>query len=63
VTNRFLLDTNVVSAPVARIPNREVLSRLAEHGPECAIASVVWHELVFGWERLEPSRRRDAIEA
>jgi tRNA(fMet)-specific endonuclease VapC len=26
-----------------------------------AIASVVWHELLFGWERLPSSRRKENI--
>lgn len=60
---RFLLDTNVVSEPLKPAPNPGVLRRLAAHPLECAIAAVVWHELVFGCRRLKPSRRRRAIEA
>jgi tRNA(fMet)-specific endonuclease VapC len=38
------------------------LRRLAKHEGETAIASIVWHELLFGCVRLPKSRRRDAIE-
>jgi tRNA(fMet)-specific endonuclease VapC len=38
------------------------MSRLARHGGETAIASIVWHELHFGCARLPVSRRREAIE-
>jgi tRNA(fMet)-specific endonuclease VapC len=31
------------------------------HGEEVGTASVVWHELLFGYHRLPPSARRDAI--
>ena len=59
---RFLLDTNVVSQPVAPIPHPNVLAKLKEHQEEIAIAAVVWHELVFGARRLPRSRRRRVIE-
>jgi tRNA(fMet)-specific endonuclease VapC len=62
VTNRYLLDTNIVSSPISKQPNREVLKRLEEHGHECAIAAPVWHELTFGCQRLPRGKRRDAIE-
>lgn len=32
------------------------------HETEIAIPSVVWHELIFGVERLARSKRRDTIE-
>ena len=59
---RFLLDTNVVSEPLRPSPAPAVMRRLRRHGGEIAIASIVWHELQFGWRRLEESRRRTAIE-
>lgn len=58
----FLLDTNVVSEPLRAAPRPGVVQRLRQHRRETAIASVVWHELWFGAERLPPSRHRDAIE-
>lgn len=60
---RYLLDSNVVSEPLRPSPNAGVLRRLREHEGEVGIASVVWHELIFGWERLPASRKKRNIEA
>lgn len=59
---RFLLDTGIVSAPIAKEPSRSVLRRLNQHGLHCAIAAPVWHELVFGCERLPAGKRKIALE-
>jgi tRNA(fMet)-specific endonuclease VapC len=32
------------------------------HGPECAIAAPVWHELTYGCRRLPKGKRRTALE-
>jgi tRNA(fMet)-specific endonuclease VapC len=52
---KFLLDTTIVSAPVAKAPNRRVVRKLEQQGVYCAIAAPVWHELVSG-------KRRSALE-
>jgi len=62
LTLRYLLDTSVVSSPVAKIPNPEILRRLEQHGHECAIAAPVWHELQYGCRRLPRGKRRTALE-
>jgi tRNA(fMet)-specific endonuclease VapC len=62
VTARFLLDTGIVSAPIAARPDRTVVQRLGHHGHECAIAAPVWHELVYGCQRLPHGGRRRALE-
>lgn len=59
---KYLLDTNVVSEPLRPKPQHAVLRKLRSHEDEIAIASVVWHELRFGAERLPVSHRRIAIE-
>jgi tRNA(fMet)-specific endonuclease VapC len=59
---QFLLDANVVSEPLRPTPRVHVLRKLQRHRNEVAIASVVWHELRYGMERLPPSQRRDTIE-
>ncbi|MCC7352333.1 MAG: type II toxin-antitoxin system VapC family toxin [Anaerolineae bacterium] len=59
---RYLLDTNIVSEPLRPLPNQKVLEQLQRHQDEIAIASVVWHELLFGLQRLPGSTRRTAIE-
>lgn len=58
----YLLDTAVVSAPVATRPDRKVVRRLEQYGPRCAIAAPVWHELVYGCGRLPTGKRRLALE-
>ena len=55
---RYLLDTNIVSELVRPHPDVRVQERLGAHGDEVAIASVVWHELLYGMERLPEGRRR-----
>ena len=60
---RYLLDTSIVSSPVSKLPDPVIVGRLAEHGPECAIAAPVWHELVFGCRRLPRGKRRSGLEA
>jgi tRNA(fMet)-specific endonuclease VapC len=62
VSLRFLLDSNVLSEPPRPSPNPQVLARLKEHRREMATAAPVWNELLFGWERLPASRRKDHLE-
>ena len=58
---RFLLDTNVVSDAMKATPLPKVLRRLALHEGQFAMASVTWHELRFGVERLPAGRRKDLL--
>lgn len=60
---RYLLDTNIVCAPVSKTPNAAIVQRLSAHGPECAIPAPVWHELTYGCRRLPLGRRRVALDA
>jgi tRNA(fMet)-specific endonuclease VapC len=62
VTLQFLLDTSVVSAAMARIPDPVIVQRLEAHAHESAIAAPVWHELTFGCRRLPKGKRRTALE-
>lgn len=59
---RYLLDTNVVSAPIMKTPNPKLVEQIKTHAEESAIAAPVWHELVYGVERLPPGKRRKALE-
>ena len=59
---RYLLDTNVVSEPLRVRPDENVLHNLRIHRGNCAIASVVWHELWFGCLQMPLSVRRNKIE-
>lgn len=59
---RFLLDTNILSEPLRPIPNSNVIEMLRQHENEIATATVVYHELLFGWYRLPESKKRQTIE-
>ncbi|MCA9551246.1 MAG: type II toxin-antitoxin system VapC family toxin [Myxococcales bacterium] len=60
---RFLLDTSIVSAPIAATPNPAVVAKLQLHGHEACIAAPVWNELLFGCARLPAGRRRDLLHS
>jgi tRNA(fMet)-specific endonuclease VapC len=62
VNAKYLLDTNIISEPLRPVPNAKVLARLKRHQDELAIASIVWHELWFGCQRLPSSAKRVVIE-
>ncbi len=62
VSLRYLVDANVLSEPLRPRPNPVVLERLETLTSEIATASTVLHELVYGYRRLPPSRRRTVIE-
>lgn len=63
MTLKYLLDTSTLSAAIAARPNRMVVQRLTQRGPQCAIASIVWNELIYGCERLESGKRKLELEA
>jgi tRNA(fMet)-specific endonuclease VapC len=62
VSVRYLLDTSVVSSPISKVPSQEIIRRLDAHGHECGIGAPVWHELIYGCQRLPQGKRRDALE-
>jgi len=55
---RYLLDTNIVSEPVTPDPSEAVMRRLRARSGEVALPSIVWHELVYGVERMDEGRRQ-----
>ena len=59
---RYLLDTNIISEALVPNPDPRVVERLASAQHESAIAAPVWHELLYGCLRLQPSPRRDRLE-
>lgn len=59
---RYLLDTNIVSQPVSKMPAEGVLRKLQTAADQCAIAAPVWHELQYGCRRLPAGKRREALE-
>ena len=62
MTVGFLLDTNAISEPLRPQPNPTLMRRIHENEGQIAIASIVWHELLYGCRRLPESRRREVIE-
>ena len=48
---------------MSKTPDQAILERLDTHGPECAIAAPVWHELTYGCRRLPKGKRRAALQA
>lgn len=61
MNERYLVDTCVISNPRHTRPDPGTSELLARHDGELATASVVWHELLCGVERLAPSRRKEAL--
>ena len=59
---KYLLDTNILSEPVVARPNRFVLEKIKANSTSLAIASVTWHEVLYGMLLLPASKRRDQIE-
>jgi len=59
---KFLLDTNILSEPIRPEPILHVLEKLEQHQNEIATATVVWHEMLFGCQRLPVSRKRQKLE-
>ncbi len=62
MTPRYLLDTNILSEPLRPAPSPRLQKKLEAHQRELATAAPVWHELVFGCERMPKSKKRSAIE-
>jgi tRNA(fMet)-specific endonuclease VapC len=62
VSTKYLLDTNILSEPLRPSPHPKILEHLQKHQDELAIATIVWHELLFGCYRLPASTRRSTIE-
>lgn len=61
MSQRYLLDTNIVSEPARRRPQEHLVRRLRALASDCAIAAPTWHELHYGILRLPSSRRRTAL--
>ena len=59
----YLLDTNIISEPLRPAPNQNVMAMIEAHQHELTITAVVWHELLFGYERLPESKKKEAIGA
>ena len=58
----YLLDTNVISETMRRVPDVRVVTFLAEQD-DLWLSSIVVHELEYGMRRLPQGRRRSGLEA
>ncbi|QLQ31298.1 MAG: type II toxin-antitoxin system VapC family toxin [Candidatus Thiothrix singaporensis] len=58
----YLLDTNILSEPAKLKPDEQVMHKLQQHCTSIATASIVWHELMFGCQRLPISHKRSQLE-
>lgn len=58
---KFLLDTNIISESIKLQPNPVFLAKFRQNLSESAIASVTWHELLYGFHRLPASRRKTSL--
>jgi tRNA(fMet)-specific endonuclease VapC len=61
MTIRYLLDTMAVSEPSKPIPDPRFSELVAQHQASLATCTIVWHELLYGLERLPASRRRASL--
>jgi tRNA(fMet)-specific endonuclease VapC len=59
---RYLLDTNILSEPVAARPSPSVLDRIKANSTSLATSSVTWQEMLYGMFLLPAGKRRDQIE-
>jgi len=57
----YLLDTNILSEPMKLDPDALVMRKLSRHRAALATASIVWHELNYGCERLPNSKKRTRL--
>lgn len=58
---RFLLDTNTISELFRLQPNSSIATKYAQNIDDIALASVTWHELLYGFHRLPTSRRKEEL--
>lgn len=57
----IVADTNVLSEPLRREPDRRVLAWLTAHQSDIAVTTITVAELLFGAHRLPSGRRRNLL--
>lgn len=57
----YLLDTNVVSEIFKPYPNENVVRKINELLPLCAISSTTWHELIYGVQLHSEGKKKDYL--
>ena len=58
---RYLLDTNILSEPSRRSPDRGVRSRLHAHADEVCTAAPIFHELRYGLALVPDGARKQQL--
>jgi tRNA(fMet)-specific endonuclease VapC len=58
----YLLDTNILSEPLKKIPDPKVLKFLEKNESTIATCSLVIHELKYGMEILQDSKRKKFLD-
>jgi predicted nucleic acid-binding protein len=58
----IFLDTNVVSEPLRKEPDRAVMAWLIQHDAELALPTVTIAEIAFGIAKIRPDRRAARLE-
>lgn len=59
---RYLLDTNILSEPLAARPHPQVLEKFQAHRRALVLSAVTWQEMLYGMFLLPPGARRAQIE-
>lgn len=58
----YLIDTNIISETERMHANAAVVAKLQKHRNELALASISWHELLYGFHRLPESKRKQRVQ-
>lgn len=58
---KYLLDANILSEIVKKLPDKNVVAALDKHAGEYCTCVTVWHELIYGIELLDPSKKKDSL--
>ncbi len=59
---RYLLDTNILSELLVRVPHAGVMSHIQRHSEKIALSVISWQEMLFGMYRLPEGNRRQQIK-
>ncbi len=59
---RYLLDTNILSESLVRVPHAGVMSHIQRHSEKIALSVISWQEMLFGMYRLPEGNRRQQIK-
>lgn len=59
----YLVDTNIISEMERLQANEQVMKKLQHHHQEMALNVISWHELLYGYHLLPPSKRKQRVYA